>query len=138
MEIDLEKTLQTISQSPGFAKEIGVEITEAHNGHAEGVMQADARHLNPMGNIHGGCIFTLMDTVCGMAARSRGSMVVTSSANVLFLNAGAAGSRLRAVATEVKNGRTLKVYDVQVFDAKEVVVAKASFTFFVSGQPLHL
>ena len=45
----------------------------------------DDRHLNPLGTVHGGCLYTLADTVAGFAAASCGFEGPTLSGNMYFL-----------------------------------------------------
>lgn len=44
--------------------------------------------MNPIGTVHGGCLFTLADAVCGIAASSLGGICTTVNSNIQFLNAG--------------------------------------------------
>ena len=62
-------------ESNGFAKHIGIEILEADQGHAAGRIVLAPIHGNPIGSIHGGCIFTLVDTIAGTAFVSTGKFL---------------------------------------------------------------
>ena len=118
-------------ESNGYTKHTGVEVLEAGDGRAVGRIVLDERHVNPIGSIHGGCIFTLMETIAGTAFTSTGKVCTTLSSNVDFLN-GAIGSKvLTAVAEAVRIGNHIAVFDVRVTDDRERLIARASVTFYV-------
>ena len=81
--VDYEKLKQ--ARNMGFIKHIGVETVELREGYAKGEIVLDERHANPIGSTHGGVLFTLVDTVGGAAATSRGRYVTTVSGNINYL-----------------------------------------------------
>jgi len=123
----LEQALKLRGQS--FTDEIGIEFTKLENGCAEGRIIIEKRHSNLRGSVHGGCIFSLMDSVSGLAAFSRGNYVATSSSNILYLNAAIDTACIRAHAKPIKIGKTLQIFDVEVLDDNDKLIAKGNFTF---------
>ena len=118
-------------ESAGFARHTGIEVLEAHDGMAVGRIVLDERHVNPIGSIHGGCIFTLVDTIAGTAFVSTEKVCTTLSSNIDFLN-GAIGSKvLTATATPARIGNHIAVFDVKVTDDRDRFIARASVTFYV-------
>ena len=118
-------------ESGGFARYTGIEVLEAHDGMAVGRIVLDERHVNPIGSIHGGCIFTLVDTIAGTAFVSTGKVCTTLSSNIDFLN-GAIGSKvLTARAEPARIGNHIAVFDVRVSDDRDKFIARASVTFYV-------
>ena len=79
--------------------------------------------------MHGGCIFTLADTVGGCAAWTRGSYVATASSNINYLNAAIDCKKVVAIAREMKAGKKFLVYEVDIFDDKDNLIAKVSNTY---------
>ena len=118
----------------GFNEDIGIEFTNLENFCCEGRIKIEARHLNASGGVHGGCIFTLMDSVCGIAAFSSSNYVTTSSSNVLFLNQAMNTQYIRTIAKPIKLGKSLKIYEAEVFDDADKLISRANFTFFVLGE----
>ena len=115
-EIDFQKILEKRNNANGFANDIGIEIIEVEEGYAKGEIQIEEKHLNPGNSVHGGCIFTLADTVGGCAAWTRGSYVATASSNINYLNAAIDCKKIVAIAREIKAGKKLLVYEVDIFD----------------------
>lgn len=128
--IQYNKLLERRNHKQGFAYDVGIRITEISEGYAEGEIEILPRHVNPMGTVHGGVIFTLMDTVGGSAAISRGTYVTTSSSHVIYINAARGTSKLRAVAKEIKSGRTLQDIDIEVFDDNDKLIAKSTMVYY--------
>lgn len=67
-----EKLMGEIKRSDKFIELIGIKIIEADEGYCKAELEVDDRHLNPLGTVHGGCLYTLADTVAGFAAASCG------------------------------------------------------------------
>ena len=103
-----------------FADLLGVEVTEAADGHAEGYLEMreelswNADRLMA----HGGVTFTLADTVGGAALLSRVDQPVpTVDMRIDYLEAGTGD--LRAVGEVVRLGSDVGVVDVEVRAAED-------------------
>ncbi|MBE6972957.1 MAG: PaaI family thioesterase [Ruminococcaceae bacterium] len=120
-----------INRSGQFAYENGITVTDARPGYAEGVLEVRPTSSNPHGTVHGGCLYTLADTVAGTAACAHGASCVTVSGTMEFLRP-ATGPTIRCVATPKKQGRTLSVMQVVLTDDAGKNVATGTFTFFMS------
>lgn len=116
--------------SEGFNHELGIHLLEIKDSFALAEIDIEKKHLNPYGIVHGGCIFTLMDTVGGIAARTQGDAVTTSSSNITFLNPANDAKKLIARAEKIKNGKNLLIYDVVTTDEKGILIAKSTLTYF--------
>jgi acyl-coenzyme A thioesterase PaaI-like protein len=55
--------------APPIGKLLGMTITKIGNGQDSVELQADERHANPMGTIHGGVFCDIADAVMGLAYR---------------------------------------------------------------------
>ena len=93
-------------------------------------MPMDSRHINVLGNAHGGAIFTLADMAFAAGCRGAGLLCVSAQCSISYLLPGTCGP-LRAEAVPVKLGRTLTVYDIMVYDGDGRNIAKAVMTGYV-------
>ena len=93
-------------------------------------MPMDSRHINVLGNAHGGAIFTLADMAFAAGCRGAGLLCVSAQCSISYLLPGTCGP-LRAEAVPVKLGRTLTVYDIMVYDGEGRNIAKAVMTGYV-------
>lgn len=118
-------------EKDGFARHTGIEILKAQDGCAEGRIVLSEIHGNPIGSIHGGCIFTLVDTIAGTAFVTTGKSCTTLSSNIDFLSAAIKSKELVASAVPVRMGNHIAVFDVKVTDDRDVLIAKATVTFYI-------
>lgn len=120
-------------ESCGYSNLTGIEILEAKDGRAVGRIVLEKKHMNPIGSVHGGCIFTMVDTVSGTAFVTTGKSCTTLSSNIDYLSAAINSKVLTATAEPARIGRHIAVYDVKVTDDCDRLIAKASVTFYVLG-----
>jgi acyl-CoA thioesterase len=110
---------------------LGIELLELSEGKAVVRMEVKEEHLNLLGTTHGGAIFTLADTVMGLAANSRrGRVSVTLNMQINYLRTTKAGDILTAVSAEENLTRKTGVYSVRISDSNGALVALASGTCY--------
>ncbi len=96
-----------------FARYIGIELLEAKEGWAKSKMEITKNHLNGIGTVHGGAIFTLADFTFAVAANSYGTVTVAINANISFMKAARSGT-LYAEAEEISINPKLGTYTVTI------------------------
>jgi len=124
--------LALANQYNNFGVHIGIEMVEVSDGRATARMVLDERHFNPIGSVHGGCIFSLADTVAGAAAFSLGKCCTTLSAHTSFLKAAMTDRShvLYGRAVPVRIGNKIAVYRVLVTDDLENEIAEFTIEFY--------
>jgi acyl-CoA thioesterase len=110
-----EEDLKRYFRKDTFARYVGIELMEVFNGRAKAVLEIREEHLNGLGMVHGGAVFTLADLACAAAANSKGRVAVAANASVSFLKS-PKGRILTALAWEVSSSRALASYTVHVSD----------------------
>lgn len=120
----------------GYISLLGIKVVEVREGYAKVEVEIDESHINPMGAAHGGLIFSLADVTAGSCANSFGNKASTLSSNINFLVPAMKGRKLTGESILIKNGKTVKVIDVQIKDDRDKIVAKGTFSFFDLGEPL--
>ena len=114
-----------------FRERVGLTIVEARKGYARGEIELKPWHMNVLGIVHGGVLFTLADTVSGTAAvTGQNYGVPTVNGTINYLRAGKDTKKIIAEAHEIKNGKNFSVCECKVFDDKENVLAVTTMTFF--------
>ncbi|MCI8869542.1 MAG: PaaI family thioesterase [Lawsonibacter sp.] len=117
--------------APGqFSYESGVTVTHIEPGLARGVLEVGENSFNPNGQVHGGALVTLADTVAGCCACSAGGSCVTANCSVEFLRP-ALGPRIVCTATPKKMGRSLSVIQTELVSEDGRLVAAGTYTFFM-------
>jgi uncharacterized protein (TIGR00369 family) len=118
-----------------FVEELGMELTAAADGHAEARLPLRDEHSsNPATRIaHGGVTYSLADTVGGAAVVSlSGTISPTVDMRMDYL--APATDDLRAEADVVRNGGSVAVVDVEVYDDAGHHVASARGTYKTDGE----
>lgn len=113
-----------------FATEAcGCRVLEASRGHAVCAFDIAPVHLNAMGNVMGGAIFTLADFALAIACNIGEDPTVAVNNTIEYLNS-TKGSTLIATCDVDKSGRNLGFYTVEVKDDLDTPVAKMTATCF--------
>jgi uncharacterized protein (TIGR00369 family) len=116
--------------APPIAQLIGFSLREAEPGLAVIDFEADQRHANPMGTLHGGVLCDIADAAMGIAyaaTLAEGATFTTVELKMNFLKPVWTG-KLVATGRVVKGGRTLGLVECDVTDANGELVARASST----------
>ena len=118
-----------------FANDCGIELVEASNGTATAVVRIEDRHLNGIGLVHGGLLYTLADLAFAAAAHTRGMVSVSVSSTITYIKS-ARGRTLRAQAREISRNRRLAAYAVDLIDETGGVIAALQGLAYVKNDPL--
>jgi len=118
------------------SRELGitVEIPEARSATAS--MDVTDRMINGFDVCHGGLIFTLADTAFAFACNATDDMTVAAAGSIEFLRPARPGDRLVARARERQRGRRSGIYDVEVRNQSDELVALFRGRAAVLGQPV--
>ena len=136
MQDDLE-AIKHHFENDRFATSNGMRLVELRPGFAKTSLQVDQRHLNSIGTVHGGVIFTLADFSFGAAVKTGGKVAPAISTNLSFLKATRSGT-LYAEAIEISRSRKLSVCTVRVTNEAGELVALFQGTAYIKDEPFPL
>jgi uncharacterized protein (TIGR00369 family) len=125
-----QKLVRGEGTPPPIARLIGFVPKSIEPGHAIFEMEADERHHNPMGTLHGGIYCDLADAAMGYAYAATlgvGETFTTVELKINFLGA-VRKATLTAEARVVKAGSTLGYVECDVKDQTGRLVARAAST----------
>ena len=133
-----DRILRFLNDNDHFAKENGMVVTRLEEGASEAVLTASERHFNGVGIIMGGALFTLTDFAFAAALNSFGFRAVGMNASTSFLKPGKGvpGAKFTARATLVSKTRRTGVFDVNVYDEDDRLLAHSLMTGFITETPL--
>ena len=129
-EITADSICHIVNTPHQFSYENGITVTQVSPGYARGELRVGPDSINPHGNVHGGALSTLADTVAGCCACSQGGRCVTANSTMEFLRP-ANGAKIFCEATPKKLGRSLSVVQVALTNDAGKEVATGTFTFFM-------
>ena len=116
------KAIKEFFKGDQFAARNNIELLEVANGNARAKMTLHPHHLNGLGTVHGGAIFTLGDFVFAAACNSHGTVSVALHVSITFMKAATTGT-LWADAREVSKNFKIGSYVVEVKDDQGDLVA---------------
>ena len=118
-----------------FVQLLGIEVTMAENGHAEGTMSfREELCSNNSGSVaHGGATYALADTVGGAAVISLAEDV-TPTVDMRIDYLAPVTSDVTASAEVIRFGSNLAMVGVDIHDAEGTKVATAHGTYKTGGQ----
>ena len=114
---------------------VGIELIEVSPGRARAKLEINERHLNGLGIIQGGAIFTLADYALAAASNSHGTAAVLVNSNISYFTAASKGT-LYAEAVEESFHSKLATYIVRVTNSEEVLVALMQATVYRKKEQL--
>ncbi len=126
----MSEPVEDIGRSSAFGRLLGLEIIQAQGGEAllRLTMHDGLRNLH--GKLHGGALFSLIDSAMGQASHSLGDGTpnsVTLECKVNYIRPVSEGE-LRCRAWVVHSGRRTQVLEAEVHQ-NDKLVAKAQATF---------
>lgn len=111
----------------GWLQAMGVTITKATADEVRCELTVGPQHLQGYGIVHGGVHCGLIESLASIGAAlyalPRNQSVVGLENNTSFIRALRAGAKLHAVATPITRGRQTQVWQAQVLDEEDRLVA---------------
>ena len=106
-----------------YAKHSGIELLELSQGYSKTRMEIKKHHLNGVGMVHGGAIFTLADFAFAAASNSYGTIAVALQVNISFIQAASTGDVLTAEAKEVSRHPKIGLYSIKITNKNNELIA---------------
>jgi acyl-CoA thioesterase len=119
-----------------FAAACGVTLESVRRGRARTTLRIARRHLNGVGVVQGGAVFTLADLAFAAACNSNGTVAVALDVAITFARPGLSGT-LTADARQVSVSRRVSVCEVRVTDDAGEIVALFRGTAFRKDEPVE-
>lgn len=113
---------------------LGIEMLLMTEERVEAKMPVDRRTHQPYGILHGGASAALAETVASVGsyliAKKENSIAVGVDLNITHLKSKRHGW-VTGIATPIKLGRNLQVWNVDIVDEEGALIAKAKLTTMV-------
>lgn len=128
----MESHVEQLNQmdSGHFASHIGLVIDSATKDRIEGHVDINETHTQPMGIVHGGVYCSIVETLSSLGsaltAFESGKNTAGVENHTSFIRAIGAGNRVTAVATPIHRGRTMHLWQVEIHDPRERLVARGT------------
>ena len=113
-----------------FVKHVGIELIDAGEGQARTWLHVAPHHLNGLGMVQGGVLFTLADYAFAAAANSHDSLGIALNTHMTFIKAVRKGT-LVARCREVAVNRRTAFYEVEITDETDTLIATFQGTAYL-------
>ena len=134
--MDCEKLRDFLNNNDLFCRHCGIELTHITPGEAEAELPITPDMMNSRGVVQGGAIMTLADFAFAGASNAMGHTTVSTGLNINFIRPGS-GKKLIAKARKIHHGRSTCLYQVDVFNEENKLVAAVSVSgFIVDDKPV--
>ncbi len=125
----LEELQQVFGQDNFAVGTTGCTVLEGTRGHSVCELELSDKHLNAMGNIMGGAIFTLCDYALAVACNVGVEPTVAVQANIDFMRT-TKGKKLTATCSCSKMGSHVEFYTITAVDDLGKLIAQMSATCY--------
>lgn len=132
----VDRKVKDLMENDPFARELGVELLEVRPGYARVSLRTRSEHLNFLGLVHGGAIFSLADAGFAAASNSYGTRAVALQISIDFLRPPKKESRLEAEVWQDARAGKMGHYLMEVRDDEGEPVARLSGWAYHTGRPL--
>ena len=129
MNQTFEDMKEIVRKNP-FAKHIGMELLEVTEGYALGRIRLAKQYENIYGGMHGGCAYSLADTLSGIAASTYREYVTMLDASMNYLLPVEHTEYVYCKARVLRHGRKITVVRVELLNDEQTLLIDGSFTFY--------
>lgn len=115
---EVKREILELTESDSFAAQLGVNLLEIRPGWAKVGLKLEKKHLNFMGMVHGGVIFSLADAAFAAASNSFGSKSIALSVAIDSLSAADTSDQLTAEVELISRAGKMGCYGMKVMDSR--------------------
>lgn len=115
--------VQLMYENDAYSKWLGIQVLEVDVGTCILKMRVGEEMLNGFGIAHGGITYAFADSALAFASNAHGQKAVSIETSISHLKAVKEGDTLIAVVFEKSKQYRIAVYEVEVRNQKEVLVA---------------
>ena len=110
-------------QNDFFSQWLGIEVLEIREGYSRIRMTVRPEMVNGFGIVHGGVPFSFADSAFAFACNNRNVLSVALDTSINFIKPVHVGDVLTAEAKELHNGKSTGLYQIDIRNQNEHVVA---------------
>lgn len=126
--------VQLMLDKDQFSSWLTIEIDTISEGKCELHCTVKPEMLNGFNILHGGITYSLSDSALAFASNSRGYKCVSVETSISHLKPVLNAETLHVVATEIHRGKSIGIYDVDIFNGKNELISKFKGTVSISKE----
>lgn len=123
-------------QNDFFSQWLGIEVLEIREGYSRISMTVRPEMVNGFGIVHGGVPFSFADSAFAFACNNRNVLSVALDTSINFIKPVHVGDVLTAEAKELHNGKSTGLYQIDIRNQNDHVVAVFKGLCYRTGREL--
>jgi len=129
-----EEIVALMMHKDAFSQWIGAEVLSIELGKCSLRCMIKEEMLKGFHIAHGGISYSLADSTLAFASNSRGQHCVSVETSISHLGKVNLGDQLTSIAKEIYRGKKTGVYEVDIFNQNQRLVAHFKGTVFVGEE----
>ena len=117
-----------------FSRWMGITVDQIAAGTCQLSCLVTDDMLNGFHILHGGISFSLADSALAFASNSHGLKCMSIETSISHIRPVKSGERLTAIASEKHRGKTIGIYEIEVTNSSNKLVALFKGTVHCSGE----
>ena len=114
---------------------LGIELTSIKNDEIKATMPVDERTIQPFGILHGGASVVLAETLASIGGwlnlEGKEQTAVGVEINANHIRSVKKGGKVEGIATPIRRGRKIHVWEVAIYNPKKKLVCISRCTLAV-------
>jgi acyl-CoA thioesterase len=119
-----QQVVSHMMQNDLFSQWLGIEVLEVKEGYSKIKMLVRSEMVNGFGIVHGGITFSLADSAFAFACNNRNVLSVALDTAINFIKPVHVGDVLIARAKELHNGKSTGLYQIEIKNQNEHLIAQ--------------
>lgn len=117
-----------------FSQWLGIKMIDVKENYCLIEMPVKQEMLNGLKTVHGGVTFAFADSALAFSSNNSGDAAVALNCVISFTKAGKEGDVFRAESKLVNNTRKTAIYDINITNQNEELIAKFVGTVYKIGK----
>lgn len=115
-----------------FSQWLNLSITKVGEGFCEASCVVKNPMLNGFDILHGGITYSISDSLLAFASNAYGYKCVSVETSISHTKSVREGQKLTAICSEINRGRSIGLYNVDIYNEDKVLVSKFKGSVFIS------
>ncbi|MBU5668341.1 PaaI family thioesterase [Peptoniphilus sp. MSJ-1] len=128
------ESVKKLFESNEFTKYSSMEFVNLVGDDLVLKMVPGSHQKNIYGMIHGGELFSLLDTASGLLCFIEGMKVVTLNSSISFISNVPVGEEIFSKTKMIHKGRKTAIVEATAYTSYNKILAKGTFTFYNTGE----
>ena len=128
-----QEIVNSMLDSDLFSKWMDISLINLNKGNCILTCRTKKEMLNGFEILHGGITFSISDSALAFASNSYGYKCVSVETSISHLRPVKVNTLLTAKCTEIHRGKTIGIYNVDIFDEDNKIISKFKGTVHISS-----